>query len=96
MNITHNQGQPMMLDGKEMNIIERTALWYRLERIGYVPPEPEPTIKPPSKDMVLQLKAEVVGWREKHSKILLELDTLKEKSSIKRSSEESYTVEGEC
>ena len=82
-------------DLRHMNQSEREVLWYRLERIGKTPPEPEPDATPqptglkssPVKTesngnhpfvspLVLQLKAEVVGWRQKHAGLQLAVDKL--------------------
>ena len=42
-------GQIMAQRGslRSMNIVQRTALWYRLERIGEPPMQPEGVVPPP-------------------------------------------------
>ncbi len=97
MNLGLRCGLAMAERNKGLNFAEKDALWYRLERIGAPPrkpPEPKLAFLPANRqwDMVLQLKAEVVGWREKHSKILLEVDTLKEKLRSSVKSKDTYII----
>ena len=41
-------------------------------------------------DKVQQLESEVVGWREKHAEVLLEID--KQKAKVKHGTKEKYSI----
>jgi len=49
MNLHNRMGQMMAERGdlRRMNIVERTVLWYRLERIGQPPEQPQYKTTPP-------------------------------------------------
>jgi len=68
MNYGLRCGQMMVGRHSEVmsNIVERTALWYRLERIGQEPIEPpaKSEVVPPNRQ-VLQLKAHLVYLQNK-------------------------------
>ena len=81
MDIKAIQAKARQAMGGKMNIIERTALWYRLERIG-AEPRVEPTIiyediewSNRQWDAVNQLKAKVL-YLQKNVNTLKEIKTL--------------------
>jgi len=69
-----------------MNIVDRSALWFRLERIGQeMPPEsvtitPQPVTQPTNKDVLDTLHQQLVRANELENRLNLHIDASKKRA----------------
>ena len=85
MNFVNRMGQMMAERGdlKRMNIVERTELWYRLERIGQPPaPLKSKTIPPPqptNKEVLDRMHQQLVRANDLEVRLNTHIDKAKKR-----------------